>query len=797
MAEPGAGSRARLQALMGRAALALIVLLLAAVAWQWRDGPPLSASLTDLLPDTQVSAREQRASERLQAALNRDLIMLVSSPERDRGAELLEATGQRLRASGLFADVRTTVDADLPALRQALLDGRLALLPRAAREQLAQAPRDWLEQRAAGLLDPFSSIGLVAPQQDWLGLAQRIQEAQLRGGAVELDLATGLLAAEHQGKTWFLLHARSQADAFDLGRAERIATVVEQAKAQVVSAGGDVLAASGLLYAAQAQKQASHEMTWLGGGALLAILALLLLAFRRWRVWLMLLPVGVGLLAGTVACVALTGNIHVLTLVVGSTLIGVATDYPLHYLGKSYAAMPSDAAHGAAWDAWPVLWRVLPGLTLSLSTSLIGYLALALTPFPALTQLAVFSAAGLAAAYASTVGLLPWLFRSLRPRPSTMLLRGAQALLHSQANLRVRWQRRGRIPRAVMSLMALALLLGGLSKLQFQDDLRNWISPSGPLLQESRALASITGFQPTSQFFLVGAADEGQLLERLSRLSQRLDLAVQDGRLQAYASLDQWVASIPQQQAVRQSLARLAAAPAAWQPLSTVGVPAEAIAAELRALQALPDWNLEQAMATPLGERWRDLWLGPDAQGVAAMVSLQGLAPGTSLAGLAQGLDEVTWVDRLSQLNVVFTQTRGSAALLKLLSCLVILGLLWPLLGLAMGARMLAVPLLAAVGSLATLGWLGLPLTLFGLFGLLLVTAIGVDYAVFMHEAIGGRAASLVGVLLAVATTLLSFGLLALSQTPAVSSFGLAVTLGIAYCFVLAPWVPSARSENA
>ena len=46
----------------------------------------------------------------------------------------------------------------------------------------------------------------------------------------------------------------------------------------------------------------------------------------------------------------------------------------------------------------------------------------------------------------------------------------------------------------------------------------------------------------------------------------------------------------------------------------------------------------------------------------------------------------------------------------------------------------------AALAALATLGWLGQPLTLFSLFGLLLITAIGVDYAILMREAVGGLA---------------------------------------------------------
>ena len=98
------------------------------------------------------------------------------------------------------------------------------------------------------------------------------------------------------------------------------------------------------------------------------------------------------------------------------------------------------------------------------------------------------------------------------------------------------------------------------------------------------------------------------------------------------------------------------------------------------------------------------------------------------------------------------------------------------------------------LAALACLGWLGQPLTLFALFGLLLVTAIGVDYAILMREAACGRSVSLLGTALAALTTWLSFGLLALSQTPAVSSFGLAVSLGLLFSFLLAPWA-AARQE--
>jgi predicted exporter len=154
----------------------------------------------------------------------------------------------------------------------------------------------------------------------------------------------------------------------------------------------------------------------------------------------------------------------------------------------------------------------------------------------------------------------------------------------------------------------------------------------------------------------------------------------------------------------------------------------------------------------------------------------------------ALDLPGVVLVDRLGDLNKVFAATQISAAELKLASCVLIVLVLMLPFGLTGALRIVALPLLAALCSLASLGWLGQPLTLFSLFGLLLVTAISVDYAILMREQVGGAAVSLLGTLLAAVTTWLSFGLLAVSSTPAVSNFGLSVSLGLAFSFMLAPW---------
>jgi predicted exporter len=750
-------------------AIALLALL-ALAGWQWRDGPPVSANLLELLPAGAPDALSQRAERRMQEPLNRELLVLITHAEPQRGIDLAAAMGAELQASGLFEQVQWNVQTDLPALRQQLLASRLALLGTADRTRLIEQPAAFIKQRVQALFDPFNSFSLIAPEQDWLGLGQLIERQLAQRGNLQPDLS-GALVAEYQGQRWALLRARTHDTAFDSQLPLQVAALVDAARERVQAADGQLLASSGLLYAAHGQQQARQETSWIGGISAVATLLLMLLMFRRLRVLAALLPALVSVLAGLVACVALFGQIHVLTLVLGASLIGVAIDYPLHLLSKSWSLQP--------WHSWQALRATLPGLSLGLASNVIGYLALAFTPFPALAQVAIFSAGGLLGCYLCTICLMPWLLGKAPLQPWPAPLRLARRLLALRAALL----------RRVATPWLLALLLlfcaGGVSQLSFKDDLRQWISQSPQLLAEAQAISQIIDFQPTSQFYLVRGADQQQLLQRQLQLTERLDGLVADGSLGGYQSLSQLLAPAAEQQRLRQALARL---PAVSQPLYALGVSPQALQAEIEQLQALPEQDLEQALAGPLGELWRPLWLGADGDGVAGLVSLQGLRAASALAGQAQGLAGVSLVDRLAELNQLFAATQLSAAQLKLLSALLILGLLCLPFGFIGALRTLGVSLLAALAALASLGWLGQPLTLFSLFGLLLVTAIGVDYAILMRERVGGAATSLLGTLLSALTTWLAFGLLALSSTPAVSNFGLAVGMGLVFSFMLASW---------
>ena len=182
------------------------------------------------------------------------------------------------------------------------------------------------------------------------------------------------------------------------------------------------------------------------------------------------------------------------------------------------------------------------------------------------------------------------------------------------------------------------------------------------------------------------------------------------------------------------------------------------------------------------------------------MVVLIGITDLSALSAL-QWLQGVTWVDQVEQLSSLFARYRVSVSMLLIAAYL----LVFTGLGLKFGWRnaltITSIPVVAALVSLAMMGWFDQLFSLFNLFALLLVLGIGVDDAIFFFMADNSgrpgispaaedrRASTSLAVTLSALTTLLAFGLLAVSSTEIVHAFGFTVATGILTALVLSPLV--------
>lgn len=753
-------------------ALAPLLLAILAAFFLASRAPFWQSDMEALLPpDAALPLAEQRLLQARETAQNRQLLLLVGAA---RPLPLAERLRDDWLASGLFVSAELQRAPLLETLRDAYRHAAYRVLPPAARQQLRDDPAAYFRDRTEALINPFA-VAVLPPDADWPGFSRYFPPTLAAAWQPDAD---GLLSRELDGKRWLLLRATLNADSGILGD-PRLLALLARSEQEAKALSGETHVAGAAIFAAAGRASGEAESRWMSilGAALTLTLALAV--FRRLRVLLIALPMACGLLGGLAATVALCGNAHLLTLVIGSSLIGLLLDFPLHWLGKS--TLPG-------WQPYAALAALRRPFFISLLITLAGYAFLLATPLPILRQTAVFALVALPLAWLTTLWTLPPLFRHYLPRANPHFAAGAVAVGRSLQRLR---QRRLLVPAAFI----VALLLW---HSDWQDDIRQWISLPPHWLQQAQAAAQIGGVEPAAQQFLIHAPDDDTLLQRDAALAARLENAKAGGALQDYSAISQWVWRHDEQQAMTVSLRALASRPEAWQALTDAGVAPDTIAAALRAVAAPPVQTVAVQLANPLAARWQGLYVGrQDADGaVYSSVALYGVRDSAALAALADG-DGIRYLDRRARLNALFATTRSEALWLKLASYLVAFIILRAA---AFSPRdslkILAVPLAAAVLTVAVFSALGLPLSLFAAFGLLLTSALGVDYAVYAQSVGSPATTRFCGMLLAALTTVMSFGILAFSSTPAVAAFGLCVALGIAFSLALATWLLPPLSEN-
>ncbi|RAV24568.1 hypothetical protein DQE84_14940, partial [Staphylococcus warneri] len=82
---------------------------------------------------------------------------------------------------------------------------------------------------------------------------------------------------------------------------------------------------------------------------------------------LCLISIAIGALAGTVVTLLLFGELHLMTLVMSMSIIGISADYTLYYLTERMV-------HGAQSTPWQSLAKVRHALLLALLTTVAAYL---------------------------------------------------------------------------------------------------------------------------------------------------------------------------------------------------------------------------------------------------------------------------------------------------------------------------------------------------------------------------------------------------------------------------------------
>jgi predicted exporter len=777
---------------------------------------PFVADMSAFLP-ARPDARQQLLIEQLQSgsAARTLLIGLAGGSAGSAGdverAAASKALATALRASGAVEQVHNGETAGFAEVGRWLFDNRYLLSPAGA------PPHFGADGLRAAIDDTLSLLGTPAGaaikpilERDPTGETRLIAEALLPANAPRS--AEGVWMAREGAMPRALLLATVRAEGQDLDGQAAALDRIRTAFAALPQAKNLTLELSGApLFAVDSRARIESAAHRLGLVATVLVAALLWWVFRSpLALGAALLPVASGVLVGIAAVALGFGQVHGVTLGFGATLIGEAVDYAIYYLIQARGARAAGGGHEAGWQVW--LRSSWPTLRLGLFTSLAGFAALVVSGFPGLAQLGVFSCAGLVGAALTTRFVLPIL------RPEGL---GASALSVVAAGSPR--QRLGRIagrvlaamPRWRWPLLALGVLAAAGLAWKHEQLWRADLASLSPVPAEALALDAALRAElmpgEGGLIVVVSGPDLQATLERSEAATTALEALMDRGVLASVSSPTRWLPS-ERTQALRR--AALPAGPALEAALAeaTRGGPLPAARLkpfidDVQAARTLPfvtHASLRGTAVAPLVDAL--LFERTSAPGWVAVLAVKAAparadAPTAALARQLEGslaaVPGAVVLDIKPELDRLYAHYLGQAQQQTALGALAVLLLIGAFLRSPRRLAAIVQPLALAV--VLTLGGLALAQVALGilhLVGLLLVVAVGSNYALFFdmlqHTPPGAAVEAsehddtLASLALANLTTVVSFGLIALSGIPALASIGIVVAPGALLALLLA-----------
>ncbi len=751
-----------------------------------------TADLSAFLPRAPTAEQRILVDQLKDGAVSRLVLIGIEGADAETRARLSRNLGDKLRASKAFTTMHNGEAKEIERDRAFFFANRYLLSPAVTPEHFTE---DGLRASIGESIDLLASpAGLllksVLPRDPTGEMVSLL--GQLDGGSRPQQLH-GVWVSKDGARALLLAQTRAAGSDID-GQQQAIADIhaaFDRALGETGAAAGQakLIATGPGAFAVSARATIQSEVLRLSLLSAAIIVSLLLLIYRSFAaLGLGLLPVASGALAAVAAVSLGFGEVHGLTLGFGTTLIGEAVDYSIYLFIQSHrtagaGSHPGDDGYDQDWLAsfWPTI-------RLGVLTSVFGFASLLFSGFPGLAQLGLYSITGLIVAAMVTRFVLPNLLPAgFRIRDISRLGLGLAALVRRAGSLR--WALAAlALTSCIVLVMHRGTLwnneLGALSPISAEDQARD------------QSLRGDLGAPDVRYLVVTSGADMESALRSAEQVTAALQPLVDAGALAGYESPTVYLPSAatqearqaalpPKEELIRRLRAATASLPIRAERLAPFVDDVEA-ARNRKPLQRadLNSTSVAQAVDALIvqqGGRWSAVL---PLRGPVADAATLAIDPTKVRAALAAArLPNALFVDVKGETDQLYAGYLHEAIWLSLAGLAAIVALL--LVTLRSPARVVRVlaPLIAAVlVVVAGLALAAKQLTILHLVGMLLIVAVGSNYALFFDRRTAATsddaARMLASLLCANLTTVAGFGLLAFSKVPVLQAIGITVGPG-------------------
>lgn len=533
-----------------------------------------------------------------------------------------------------------------------------------------------------------------------------------------------------------------------------------------------------VFHTATASKEMQGEIKLISAVSTLCILGLFLYSFRSFTPLLCTLgSLFFGVLSGALVTHTLFDNLHILTLVFGATLLGIAVDYSFHFFSHLNFSLTSTGKQAIS--------QIQRKLFISLVSSVTGYLALSMGGLIVLKQMAVFSAFGLIGAWLLVINLgrqLPNLYTQKQPAPiihlSLIPARLGEKVLAPFNNITG-----ASFKRILPIYLPLFCLLGVIVLLwEIESSPSLLHTPNQQLVEEQGVITEQLGSSEQSRFFIVHGETTEEVLLNEEMLGAELDLLVADGSLTGYSMTSDITPSTNRQQKSHQKLSEIFSIykTELINHLTGLGY------SKMDSQQYFSNFEKNDSPLSlnsepELTDLLRNLSINKDLS-YTSTVELTGIKNSERLMQVAAQYPDIYFFNQVDDIEKALNRESDNAAKYLIVAFLGICLILNFFYNASTSLSIIGIPVLSIASALTILLLLNIDINLFHIFGSFMIMGLGLDYALFAESRVNSL--SNLAVTLSALTTCLSFGLLTFSTSPMLYSFGMIALLGTLFNWI-------------
>lgn len=743
----------------------------------------LDADLFNMLPKPDIGKAMGVADERLTEMTGQNVFILVSHADFDTAKSVAETVYGELKDSPRFKSVSLYSDAAmLEDVTNFVHEYRWNLLDDEAVETLSSpsGAERFAENALAKAYGAFTFSSLDKLEDDPFMLDEYVLQyylASLENSGTSMSPKDGVLAARYEGVWYVMIRGILSKEGAALASKSNAVVQIYDVCEPLEKDGVRFVYSGTPFHSHKSSTSASNEISIISTVTLLGIIILLLIVFRNpLPIVLSIASILLSIAAAFSMTYTCFGQIHILTLVFGTSLIGSCIDYSLHFFihWKANKTLASGA---------DIRRHLMTGLLLSLISTELCYFILVFAPFELLKQMAVFSLTGIFSAFLTVVSTYPLLRLPPDTKRSIPLVKVISA---------PSWYDKKKIGRIVLVAIfgaTLTTLVVNRKNIKIENDVNALYEATGRVREDAIVSYKVLNYNPTGWFIIAGDTVE-KTLEEEEALCKRLSEVNEGKALGGFIATSQYIPSRAKQKKSYEAARNLLPlAPMQYEMLGYDASLASGLQASYDADASkyiTPDGDIPSYLKKAISSAW----LGEIDGRYYSIVLPISITDEAAYIRIAAENPNVYFENKIKDIGRDLDRLTKTILTLFAIAYVIIVIVLKIFYNWRHTLKIASIPLLIVLVITSIFSARGIPLEFFSITGMILVFGLGLDYVIYMIEnekrsdtSVNARLEPF-AILLSFLTTAVSFGALALSSFVPVHMLGLSIFLGLTTAFL-------------